>query len=136
MAQDYDLPEAFKEFLEPYYIDSFGEVPPVPLERMRTGAKISPEYNLAQERLRADALYSDVFDKKTSQLFALAILAGMGTPGCYWHAKAARKYGASWEELYKAVEIATFFKGFNALMDAGRAVGKLYEEDRQGSADG
>lgn len=135
MPNDFDLPEAFKELLEPYYIDSFGEVPPVPLERMRTGAKIDPEYNLAQERMRVSALYSDVFDKKTSQLFALAVLAGMGTPGCYWHAKAARRYGASWQELYKAVEIATFFKGFNALMDAGRSVGKLYEEEEAG-ADG
>ena len=107
-------------------------MPPVPLERMRTGAKLAPDYNLTQEKLRAGALYSDVFDKKTSQLFALAILAGSGTPGCYWHAKAARRYGASWEELYKAVEIATFFKGFNALMDAGRAVGKLYEEEEEG----
>ena len=129
MPQDFDLPKAFKELLEPYYIDSFGEVPPVPLERMTSGAKIAPEYNLKQEEMRASALYSDVFDKKTSQLFALALLAGMGTPGCYWHAKAARKYGASWEELYKAVEIATFFKGFNALMDAGRAVGKVHNEE-------
>lgn len=134
MPNDFDLPAAFKELLEPYYIESFGEVPPVPLERMRTGAKIAPDYNLAQEKMRASALYSDVFDNKTSQLFALALLAGTGTPGSYWHAKAARRYGASWEELYKAVEIATFFKGFNALMDAGRAVGQLYEEEEETGA--
>lgn len=134
MSLDYDLPETFTKYLEPYYIDPFGSVPPVPLERMVSGARIAPEYNLKQEEMRASALFSDVFDKKTSQLFALAILAGMGTPGCYWHAKAARKYGASWEELYKAVEIATFFKGFNALMDAGRAVGKVDEEESSGAA--
>lgn len=129
MSDTDDLPPEFQEFLEPYYIDSFGTVPPVPLERMKSGAKLAPEYNLAQEKMRASALYSDVFDKKTSQLFALAILAGMGTPGSYWHAKAARRYGATWEELYKAVEIATFFKGFNALMDAGRAVGQVHDEE-------
>lgn len=131
MSEIDDLPPEIQQFIEAYYIEPFGTVPPVPLERITSGAKLDPEYTAIQEKARARALHSDVFDHKTSQLFALAILAGMGTPGSYWHAKAARKYGASWEELYKAVEIAAFFKGFNALMDAGRAVGQLHKEEQE-----
>lgn len=124
-----DLPAEMAAYLEPYYVEPFGEVPPVPRERMETGAQLDLEFNTQQEAQRARALFSDVFDDKTSQLLALAMLADDGGPGPYWHARAARRYGASWEELYKVVEIATFFKGFGALMSAGRAVGRVWKEE-------
>ncbi len=108
-------------------------MPPVPRERMETGAVLDLEFNTAQEAARARALFSDVLDDKTSQLLALALLATDGGPGAYWHAKAARRYGASWAELYKVIEIATFFKGFNALMTGGRAVGRLWKEENGGA---
>ena len=120
-----DLPEEMAAYLEPYYVEPFGEVPPVPRERMETGARLDLEFNTLQEAQRARALFSE----KTSQLFALAMLADEGGPGSYWHARAARRYGASWEELYKVVEIATFFRGFGALMSAGRAVGRVWKEE-------
>ena len=131
MFDDLDLPDEFKRYIEPYYIDPFGELPPVPRERMETGAQLAPDYNLMQEEMRARALFSDVFDRKTSQLFALCLLSGKGGPGPYWHARAARRYGASWEELYKAVEISAFFNGFDALMNGGRAVGQVWKEEHE-----
>ena len=129
MADQANLPDQLAKYIEPYYLDAFGELPPVPRERMETGAELDLDYNVAQEELRARALFSDVFDNKTSQLFALCLLSSEGGPGAYWHARAARRYGASWAELYKAIEIATFFKGFNALMNGGRAVGRVWQEE-------
>ena len=130
------LPPALDAYVEPYYVDAFGTMPPIPGERLETGAVLAPALNLACEEARKNALFSDVFDNKTSQLMVVAIMAGSFSPGLNWHLRAARKYGATWEELYKTVEIASFFKGFGALQEGGVAVGRLWKEEQdQAEAD-
>ena len=131
MSDTPKLPEDLEAYIEPYYIEPFGEMPPIPEKRMATGAVLSPELTRAAEEARKSALFSGVIDDKTAQLFVVALMAGEGSPGLPWHVRAARRYGASWEELYKAVEIAAFFKGFGALQEGGMAVGKLWEEEEQ-----
>lgn len=129
MAKKSPLPEEFQKYVEPYYVDPFGEMPPIPKDRLETGAVLAPDLNLAAEEARKSALFSDVFDEKTAQLFVVAIMAGSGSAGLPWHVRAARRYGATWDELYKVVEIASFFKGFGALQDGGRAIGQLWQEE-------
>lgn len=129
MPSDEKLARKLIDFLAPYYLEPFGEMPPIPRDRLETGAQLAPELTLAAEEARKNALFSDVFDYKTAQLFVVAIMAGSGSPGLPWHVRAARRYGASWDELYKAVEIAAFFKGFGALQEGGNVVGKLWKEE-------
>lgn len=129
MTDATDLKAEIEAYAEPYYVAPFGTMPPIPGERLETGAEIAPAYTLACEEARKSALFSDVFDDKTAQLFAVAIMAGTGSPGLIWHVRAARRYGATWEELYKAVEIAGFFKGFMATQEGGVAIGKLWKEE-------
>lgn len=124
-----DLPQALRDFIDPYYIEPFGEMPPIPLARLLHGAVHDPSGTVKAEEARRDALFSDVFDKKTSQLFVVAIMAGTGSAGLPWHIRAARRYGATWEELNKVVEIAAFFRGFGALQDGSKAVGELWREE-------
>ena len=112
-------------------MDAFGTMPPIPGERLETSAALVPNYTLASEKARKNALCSDVFDKKTSQLFAVVIMAVTSNPGLPWHVRAARRYGASWVELYKTIEIASFFKGFGALQEGGIAVGRLWREEQE-----
>jgi alkylhydroperoxidase/carboxymuconolactone decarboxylase family protein YurZ len=68
------MPNEIAKYVDPYYVASFGEFPKFPRERMALGAEVSPQFTLAAEELRKQALYSDVLDKKTSQLVALALL--------------------------------------------------------------
>ena len=136
MAESPKIPEAFRRFIEPYYVDAFGSVPPVPAERLALSDNPGKDLNLRWEEARASALFGEGLDDKTSQLLAFALLTGSGSPGGIWHARAARRYGASFEELYRTLEIATFFKGFQALNDGGRALGLLWKEEQERGAKG
>lgn len=133
MNETPDLPPEIEAFVEPCYVDAFGTVPPIPNERLRTGAALDPALTLASEEARRSALFSDVFDNKTAQLLVVAIMAGTGSPGLKWHVLAARRYGATWQELYKTIEIAAFFKGFGALQEGGLEVGRLWREEEGGT---
>lgn len=126
------LPPALQEFIEPFYIEPFGEMPPIPLARLVHGAVHDVDGTVKAEESRRDAIFSDAFDKKTSQLFVVAIMCGTGSAGLPWHVRAARRYGASWEELNKVVEIAAFFRGFGALQDGSKVVGELWQEENGG----
>lgn len=130
MSDETKLPPDLAAYIEPYYVDVFGTFPPIPKERLETGAVLAPELNLACEEARKQALFSDVFDNKTAQLFVAVIMVGDFSPGLNWHLRAARQYSATWEELYKAVEIAAFFKGFSALQEGGVAVGRMWKEEQ------
>ena len=71
--------------------------------------------------MRARAFYNDVFDLKTTQLILFGmLLAEHNQIAAQAHAAAARRAGASWQELHKIVELAS-------------ATGALYPAN-QGSA--
>lgn len=129
MATEHDLPDEYIGIIEKYYHEPYGEVPPVLASRMAAGAKLAPEFNLSVETVRANAFFFDVLDPKTTNLIVIGILAGAGTPGCYYHVKAARKFGATWEEIYKTAEIAMFINGNKALVDVGHPIARVYEEE-------
>jgi len=134
MAASPKIPEAFRRFIQPFYVDAFGSMPPVPAERLSLSDNPGRDFSVRMEEARAKALFDEGIDKKTAQLLAFALLAGSGSPGGIWHARAARRYGASFEELYRTLEIAAFFKGVRALNDGGRALGELWKEEQQGSS--
>jgi alkylhydroperoxidase/carboxymuconolactone decarboxylase family protein YurZ len=123
------LPKKIARFVEPYYVSSFGEFPKLPRERMTLGAEVSPQFTLAAEALRKQALYSDALDNKTAQLIAMALLISRASAGTYWHAKAARKYGATWAELHKVMEIAVLMTGVGAMNEGGQALVRLWNEE-------
>jgi alkylhydroperoxidase/carboxymuconolactone decarboxylase family protein YurZ len=89
------------------YVKTFGAMPPSPGNRFDFSAKVNPEYLVRLEALRGHAMYSDVFDDKLSQMILFAVMLGEHNfDGAAAHAAAARRYGASWEELHKVVELA------------------------------
>ena len=128
------MPEEIARYVDPYYVASFGEFPPLPRARMTLGAEISPQFTLAAEELRKQALYSGVLDNKTAQLIALALLIGRASAGSYWHAKAALKHGATWAELHKVMEIAVLMNGVGAMNEGGQALVRLWKEEHDGKA--
>ena len=112
------------------YLELFGEMPEVPGKRFEDLAEISPDFVEAFERLRAVGFYSEVFDTKTTQLIAFAHLLRAGHFAAYWHARAARRAGASWQELVKVVEIGVSTDGgMQVINDGIKVIERLRQED-------
>lgn len=115
-----DLPDDLKTFRDSY-VELFGTLPPLPAGRFEFSGDVDPEALRLWEQMRARAFYNDVFDLKTTQLILFGmLLVEHNQIAAQAHAAAARKAGASWEELHKIVELAS-------------ATGALYPAN-QGSA--
>jgi 4-carboxymuconolactone decarboxylase len=99
------LPDDLAAFYNSY-IALFGAMPPLPAAKFESTAAIDPEALRLAEQQRAHAFYSDVIDIKTTQLILFGILLFAGAPPAKFHALAARRAGATWEELQKVVELA------------------------------
>ena len=115
-----DLPDDLAKFRDSY-VEMFGTLPPLPAGRFAFSVDTDPEVLRLWEQLRARAFYNDVFDMKTTQLILFGmLLVEHNAIAAQAHAGAARRAGASWEELHKVVELAS-------------ATGALYPAN-QGSA--
>jgi len=106
MSAKDDPPADLAAFRESY-VTLFGSLPPLPASRFEFSGKINPEFLRRAEALRAHAFYSDVFDVKMTNLILFGMLLVEHNPAAQMHALAARRAGASWEELHKVVELAS-----------------------------
>ncbi len=100
------MPADLAEFRDSY-VKLFGSLPPLPAARFEFSGKINPEFLRRAEALRAHAFYSNVFDVKTTNLILFGMLLVEHNPAAQMHALAARRAGATWEELHKVVELAS-----------------------------
>ncbi len=106
MPEKDDTPAVLAEFRDSY-VKLFGSLPPLPAARFEFSGKINPEFLRRAEALRAHAFYSNVFDVKTTNLILFGMLLVEHNPAAQMHALAARRAGATWEELHKVVELAS-----------------------------
>ena len=100
-----ELPPDLAALLESYS-EMFGLRPTLPEARFAFSGDVNPEFLRLSEKLRAHAFYNDVFDMKTTQLMLFGMLVVEGHQAAQMHALAARRAGATWEELHKVVELA------------------------------
>ncbi len=96
------------------YSELIGFVPPRIKARTDLLARLDPEFLSMQEELRKHAMYPECFDTKTSQLMLFGILLALLSDAAHLHARAARRAGASWEELSAVVNLAFLFRGLPA----------------------
>ena len=90
------------------YAEMFGMLPPLPAGRFAFSGDMNPEFLRDAERLRAKAFYNKSFDMKTTQLILFGmLLVEHNQIAAQAHAAAARRAGASWEELHTVVELAS-----------------------------
>ena len=100
------LPAELTKFRDTY-VKLFGTLPPLPTARFEFSGEINPEFLRLSERMRAHTFFSDVIDGKTTQLILFGmLLVEHNQMGAMAHAAAARRLGASWEELHKVMELA------------------------------
>ncbi|HEX7103348.1 MAG TPA: carboxymuconolactone decarboxylase family protein [Nitrolancea sp.] len=96
------------------YEELIGFVPPRIIARTDFLARIDPELLDMQEALRKHAMYPDCFDVKTAQLMLFGMLLMMLSDATRLHAIAARRAGATWEEMSGVVSLAFLFRGLPA----------------------
>ena len=116
------------------YIELFGTLPPLPAARFEVSNEVNPEFLRLSEQLRAHAFYSEVFDLKTTQLILFGmLLAERNQAGAQAHAAAARRAGASWEELHKIVELAAATGALAPANQGGALLKALRDKEQDGA---
>jgi alkylhydroperoxidase/carboxymuconolactone decarboxylase family protein YurZ len=111
------------------YADLIGFVPPRIEARTELGARLDPELLRLQETIRQRAMYPACFDVKTAQLMLFGILLALMGDAARLHAIAARRAGASWEELHAVVGLAYLFRGMPAANLGAEVLRKLAEAE-------
>jgi 4-carboxymuconolactone decarboxylase len=99
-------PEMLQEYRD-FYTELIGFVPPRIQARTDLLGRLDPELLRMQEEIRARAMYPECFDVKTAQLMLFGMLLVL-------HAIAARRAGATWEEMSAVVNLAFLFRGLPA----------------------
>jgi alkylhydroperoxidase/carboxymuconolactone decarboxylase family protein YurZ len=111
----------------------FGALPPLPAARFEFSGDVNPEFLRVSEQLRKGAFYSDVLDMKTTQLILFGmLLAEHNTVGAQAHAAAARKAGASWEELHTVMQLAAATGALWAANNGGALLKGLRDKEQGG----
>jgi 4-carboxymuconolactone decarboxylase len=126
-----DLPADLVKFRDSY-VELFGVLPPLPSAKFEFSGEVNPEFLRLSEQLRAHAFYSEVFDIKTTHLILFGMLLVEHNAAAQMHAIAARRAGASWEELHKVMELASATKSLGPA-NQGSAMLKTVRDKEGGN---
>ncbi|MDB5855510.1 MAG: carboxymuconolactone decarboxylase family protein [Herminiimonas sp.] len=96
------------------YQDLLGFVPPRIEARLAVTGALDPELLDLQERMREHAMYPKCFDVKTAQLMLFGMLLMDSSDAAVLHGIAARRAGASWEEMQAVISLCFLFRGLSA----------------------
>ena len=116
------------------YETLIGFVPPRIMARTEVLSRLDPELLRLEEATRLRAMYPACFDVKTSQLMLFGILLALMGDAARLHAIAARRAGATWEELSAVVGLAFLFRGLPAANFGAEIIQKLAEAESGASA--
>jgi 4-carboxymuconolactone decarboxylase len=128
------MPEAELAAMRAPYETLIGFVPPRIMARTDLLARLDPDLLRLQEAARLNAMYPTCFDVKTSQLMLFGILLALMGDAARLHAIAARRAGASWEELSAVVGLAFLFRGLPAANLGAEILQKIAETERGAAA--
>lgn len=106
-----------------------GFTPPKVAARLPLSHELDPELLELQEAVRHKAMHAGALDDKTAQLILWGILLGQVGQGARWHAIAARRCGATWEELHAVAALAYLFRGLPAMNLAAEILTELRDDD-------
>ncbi len=96
------------------YKDLIGFVPPRIEARVEVTGALDPKMVDLQEQIREHGMYPKSFDVKTTQLMLFGMLLNSLSDAAVLHAIAARRAGATWNELQDVVNLAFLFRGLSA----------------------
>jgi len=113
------------------YKELLGFVPPRIEARFQVAGALDPQMLDLQERMRAHAMYPTCFDQKTVQLMLFGMLLMDLSDATQTHALAARRAGATWEEMQAVVNLCYLFRGLSAANRGAETLALLAEREQQ-----
>lgn len=127
-------PAKLQEYRD-FYTELIGFVPPRIQARTDLLSRLDPELLAMQEAIRARAMYPACFDVKTAQLMLFGMLLMTLADATRLHAIAARRAGATWEEMNAVVGLAFLFRGLPAANLGAQIIGEIAKGEEQGAGD-
>lgn len=118
------------------YQELIGFVPPRIEARINVTGALDPELLDMQEKLRAHAMYPKCFDVKTAQLMLFGMLLMDLNDAAPLHAIAARRAGASWEELQATISLCFLFRGLSAANRGAEILANIAKREKDADAKG
>jgi alkylhydroperoxidase/carboxymuconolactone decarboxylase family protein YurZ len=117
------------------YVEMFGSLPPLPGGRFAFSGDMNPEFLRDAERMRSKAFYNKTFDMKTTQLILFGmLLVEHNQIAAQARASAARRAGASWEELHTVVELASATGALYPFNQGSALLNGMREKETGGSS--
>jgi 4-carboxymuconolactone decarboxylase len=113
------------------YRELIGFVPPRIEARMAVTGALDPVLLDMQEKMREHAMYPKCFDVKTAQLMLFGMLLMDLSDATQLHAIAARRAGASWEEMQAVVSLCFLFRGLPAANRGAEILANLAKRDAE-----
>jgi len=116
------------------YQELIGFVPPRIEARMAVTGALDPQLLDMQERMREHAMYPKCFDTKTAQLMLFGMLLMDMSDAAQLHAIAARRAGASWEEMQAVISLCFLFRGLPAANRGAEILANLAKREAETQA--
>jgi alkylhydroperoxidase/carboxymuconolactone decarboxylase family protein YurZ len=128
-------PEQLAEYRD-FYTGLIGFTPPRIEARTDLLGRLDPELLAQQEAIRKNAMYPECFDVKTSQLMLFGMLLVLLSDATRLHAIAARRAGATWEEMSAVVGLAFLFRGLPAANLGAQIIQQIAADEATSSETG
>jgi alkylhydroperoxidase/carboxymuconolactone decarboxylase family protein YurZ len=112
------------------YRRMIGFLPPRVEARLNVTGALDPQVLALQEKLRERALNPACFDAKTVQLLTFGILIVELSDAAVMHGCAARRAGATWEELQAVINLCSAFRGLPAANRGAEVLVKVAQRER------
>jgi alkylhydroperoxidase/carboxymuconolactone decarboxylase family protein YurZ len=116
------------------YQDLIGFVPPRIEARMAVTGALDPTLLDMQEKMREHAMYPTCFDVKTAQLMLFGMLLMDLSDAAQLHAIAARRAGATWEEMQAVISLCFLFRGLPAANRGAEILANLAKREAEQAA--
>jgi alkylhydroperoxidase/carboxymuconolactone decarboxylase family protein YurZ len=113
------------EELRRAHADLTGFVSPRALARTDLLARLDPELLRIQQEIRRHCMHPRVFDTKTSQLMVFGMLLMSLRDAAKNHGIAARRAGATWEEMQAVANMAYLFGGLSVANRGAEIMGEI-----------
>lgn len=114
------------------YKELIGFVPPRIEARLNVTGALDPELLDLQESMRERAMYPKCFDVKTAQLMLFGMLLMDMNDAAPLHGIAARRAGATWEEMQAVVSLAFLFRGLSAANRGAEILANIAKREAAG----
>lgn len=113
------------------YKELLGFVPPRIEARLHVTGAVDPVLLDLQERMREHAMYPKCFDVKTAQLMLFGMLLMDMNDAVLLHGIAARRAGATWEEMQAVVNLCFLFRGLSAANRGAELIATIAKREAE-----